>query len=421
MDVGSWELTSHDPLDYLFSLERLGMKFGLENITTLCAALGQPQRAFHSVIVAGTNGKGSVTAMVERGLRAAGHRTARYTSPHLTRLEERFVIDGREVPTETLREAAGRVETAVRRLLEESVFEAPPTFFEFATAAAFVLFRDAQVDIAVLEVGLGGRLDSTNVVTPIAAAITSIDFDHQAQLGTTLEAIAREKAGVIKGAIPVVCGPLAAEAEAVIREVCNAVGARFIGTSEHDLQSARLEKQHLSLSGAHQRDNAAVAVALLREIDALGWRVPETALRTAVTDVEWPGRLEELRLGDTRILLDAAHNTAGARALAAFLRDNGWTDSVLVFGAMRDKDVKSMLGELVPVVRSIICTTAQTPRAASADDLAGAVAQIARDLDVEAIAAPADALRRACARADRVVVAGSIFLIGPLRDIVRKS
>jgi len=421
LDVGSWELTSHDPLDYLFSLERLGMKFGLENITTLCAALGQPQRAFHSVIVAGTNGKGSVTAMVERGLRAAGHRTARYTSPHLTRLEERFVIDGREVPTESLREAAGRVETAIRRLLEESVFEAPPTFFEFATAAAFVLFRDAQVDIAVLEVGLGGRLDSTNVVTPIAAAITSIDFDHQAQLGTTLEAIAREKAGVIKGAIPVVCGPLAAEAEAVIREVCNAVGARFIGASEHDLQSARLEKQHLSLSGAHQRENAAVAVALLREIDALGWRVPETALRTAVTDVEWPGRLEELRLGDTRILLDAAHNTAGARALAAFLRDNGWTDSVLVFGAMRDKDVKSMLGELAPVVRSIICTTAQTPRAASADDLAGAVAQIARDLDVEAIAAPADALRRACARADRVVVAGSIFLIGPLRDILRKS
>ena len=414
-------MTSHDPLDYLFSLERLGMKFGLENITTLCAALGQPQRAFHSVIVAGTNGKGSVTAMVERGLRAAGHRTARYTSPHLTHLEERFVIDGREVPTETLREAAGRVETAVRRLLEESLFEAPPTFFEFATAAAFVLFRDAQVDIAVLEVGLGGRLDSTNVVTPIAAAITSIDFDHQAQLGTTLEAIAREKAGVIKGAIPVVCGPLAAEAEAVIREVCNAVGARFIGASEHDLQSARLEKQHLSLSGAHQRDNAAVAVALLREIDALGWRVPETALRTAVTDVEWPGRLEELRLGDTRILLDAAHNTAGARALAAFVRDNGWTDSVLVFGAMRDKDVKSMLGELAPVVRSIICTTAQTPRAASADDLAGAVAQIARDLNVEAIAAPADALRRACARADRVVVAGSIFLIGPLRDILRKS
>ena len=219
----SSRLTSHDPLDYLFSLERLGMKFGLGNITTLCAALDQPQRAFNSVIVAGTNGKGSVTAMVERGLRAAGHRSARYTSPHLTRLEERFVIDGREVTTRELRDAAGLVESAVRGLLAAGTLDAPPTFFEFATAVAFVLFRDARVDIAVLEVGLGGRLDSTNVVTPIAAAITSIDLDHQAQLGTTLEAIAREKAGVIKAGIPVVCGPLPDVAETVIREVCTQV------------------------------------------------------------------------------------------------------------------------------------------------------------------------------------------------------
>ena len=415
-----WELTSHDPLDFLFSLERLGMKFGLENITALCAALGDPHRAFHSVIVAGTNGKGSVTAMVERGLRAAGHRSARYTSPHLIRLEERFVIDGRDVSTETLREAAGRVEAAVGRLLAEHVFEAPPTFFEFATATAFVLFRDASVEIAVLEVGLGGRLDSTNVVTPIAGAITSIDFDHQAQLGTTLEAIAREKAGVIKADMPVVCGPLPPEAQVVIREVCDAVGARFIPASVRDLEAAGLEGRALSLSGAHQRENAAVAVALLREIDALGWRVPAAAMRAAATDVEWPGRLEELRRGRSRVLLDAAHNIAGARALAAFLRDNGWTDSVLVFGAMRDKDVTAMLRELAAVCRSIICTTAQTPRAASAADLAAVVAQIAPSLPVDAIESPTEALERACALSERVVVAGSIFLIGPLRDILRR-
>ena len=412
-------LTPHDPLDFLFSLERLGMKFGLENITRLCAALGDPQCAFRSVIVAGTNGKGSVTAMVERGLRAAGHRSARYTSPHLTRLEERFVIDGREVSTETLREAAGVVEKTIHRLVDEGQLEGPPTFFEFATAAAFLLFRDAKVDVAVLEVGLGGRLDSTNVVTPIAAAITSIDFDHQEQLGSTLGAIAREKAGVIKTGIPVVCGPLSAEVETVIRAVCHSVGARLVAASGRELQSV-VEGRQLSLSGAHQRDNAAVAVTLLRELDALGWHVPDDAVRTAVTDVEWPGRLEEVPLGDARVLLDAAHNTAGARALAVFLRDNGWTNAVLVFGAMRDKDATAMLTELAAVFDTIICTTAQTPRAARAGDLATVAAAVAPGLHVEAISSPVDALQRACALGNRVVVAGSIFLIGPLRGILRR-
>jgi dihydrofolate synthase/folylpolyglutamate synthase len=396
------------------------MKFGLENITMLCAALGDPQRTFSSVIVAGTNGKGSVTAMVERGLRAAGHRSARYTSPHLTRLEERFVIDGREVETETLRNAAGVVEKTVHRLLAEGRLEGPPTFFEFATAAAFLLFRDAPVDVAVLEVGLGGRQDSTNVVTPIAAAITSIDFDHQAQLGTTLEAIAWEKAGVIKRGIPVVCGPVPAAATMVIRAVCDSLDARYIAVSGRDLEPTALEGRDLALKGAHQRDNAAVAVALLRELNALGWQVPDAAVRSAVTDVEWPGRLEEVRYGRTQVLLDAAHNTAGARALATFLRDNGWINAVLVFGAMRDKDVTAMLTELAPVVDTIVCTTAQTPRAAPAGDIATAAASLASGPAVEVVESPTDALHRACALADRVVVAGSIFLIGPLRDILRR-
>jgi dihydrofolate synthase/folylpolyglutamate synthase len=414
------QLTADDPLAFLFSLERLGMKFGLENITTLCAALGDPQRAFSSVIVAGTNGKGSVTAMVERGLRAAGHRSGRYTSPHLTRLEERFVIDGREVETETLRNAVGVVEQTVHRLLDDGRLEGPPTFFEVATAAAFLLFRNAQVDVAVLEVGLGGRLDSTNVVAPIAAAITSIDFDHQAQLGTTLEAIAREKAGVIKPGIPVVCGPLPAEAETVIRAVCDSLDAKFIEMSGRDLESTALKGRDLSLKGAHQRDNGAVAVGLLRELDVLGWRVPDAAVRSALTEVEWPGRLEEVQYGRTRVLLDAAHNTAGARALATFLRDNGWTHAVLVFGAMRDKDATAMLTELAPVFDTIVCTTAQTPRAAPAGDLAAAVVSLAPRRRVEVVESPTDALHRACTLADRVVVAGSIFLIGPLRDILRR-
>ena len=202
------------PLSFLFSLERLGMKFGLENMRTICAALDHPERSFQSVIVAGTNGKGSVTAMTSAALHAAGHRTARYTSPHLERIEERFVVGEREVPTADLEDAAAAVQATVERLVAEGELESLPTFFECATAIAFELFRRQSVDIAVVEVGLGGRLDATNVLMPMAAVITSIDFDHQDLLGETLESIAREKAGVIKPGIPVVVGPVAPGAHA---------------------------------------------------------------------------------------------------------------------------------------------------------------------------------------------------------------
>lgn len=408
----------NDPLEYLFSLERLGMKFGLENITRLCTALDHPQHAFRSVIVAGTNGKGSVTAMVERGLRAAGHRAARYTSPHLTHLEERFVIGGREVSFESLRQAAATVRDAVERLLGDGVLDAPPTFFECATAIAFVLFRDAAVDVAVLEVGLGGRLDATNVVSPIAAAITSIDFDHQAQLGDTLASIAREKAGVIKPGIPVVCGAVPPAAEEVVRQVCAELDAKLVSAPPH-VNAPGIDAVQLSLRGAHQRANASVAVCLLREIDALGLTVPPPAIRTALTDVDWPGRLEEFTFRGARVLVDAAHNPAGARVLGAFLREIEWTDCALVFGAMRDKDAAAMLAELAPVCGTIVCTTAPTPRAVPAEELAGLASRVASRLPVDSVPDPSDALAHACSVRSHVVAAGSMFLIGPLRDILR--
>ena len=410
---------TQDPLEYLFSLERLGMKFGLENISILCAALDDPHRAFESVIVAGTNGKGSVTAMVERGLRAAGHRAARYTSPHLLRLEERFVIDGEEVATAALGGAAAVVRDAAERLVAERLLDAPPTFFEAATAIAFLLFRDARVEIAVLEVGLGGRLDATNVATPLAAAITSIDFDHQAQLGNTLESIAREKAGVVKGAIPVVCGPVPEAALRVIREVCDARGARLIMAEGRCDPGQVATDLPLSLRGAHQRANAAVAVCLLRELDALGFPVSPAALQAAVTDVAWPGRLETFEFGGARVLVDAAHNPAGARALAQYLRDEHWTPCAIVFGAMRDKDAAGMIEALAPVCDALVCATAPSERAAPAVELAAIARRVDPRLTVEAVDDPAGALARACALRPRVVAAGSIFLIGPLRGILR--
>jgi len=369
--------------------------------------------------------------MVETALRAAGHSTARYTSPHLVRLEERFVIDGREVETSALRDAVAIVRAAVESLTQRGVFDVPPTFFECATAAAFELFRRGRVEIAVLEVGLGGRLDATNIVTPIATAITSIDFDHQVQLGETIEAIAREKAGIIKQGVPVVCGPLAPAAGAVIGEISNARGAKLIEALEEvriarneqsssvDVRSRKraLEEVTLALSGRHRLDNAAVAVALLDELANQGISVTDGAVRTGLTEAKWPGRLERFTRGRTEILLDAAHNPAGARALASHLQEIGWSRVTLVFGAMRDKDVRHMLDALAPFCEAIVCTTAPSPRALSAFDLAA----LARPLGptVEAIADPAAALARALEIGRPIVSAGSIFLIGPLRDILR--
>src|SRR6516165_6862727 len=207
-----------DPLAYLFGLEQFGIKFGLDNIRAIVARLGHPEGAFRAVHIAGTNGKGSVTAMVETGLRAAGHRTARYTSPHLLTLNERFVIDGRPVDDRPLTSGIEDVREAVEALRSEGRLEVQPTFFEVTTAVAFELFRRAGVECAVIEVGLGGRLDATNVISPDATGITSIAFDHQLYLGPTLRDIAFEKAGIIKAGVPVVVGePPSVPAEA--REV----------------------------------------------------------------------------------------------------------------------------------------------------------------------------------------------------------
>jgi dihydrofolate synthase/folylpolyglutamate synthase len=407
------------------------MKFGLENIATLCAALGHPEQAFTSIVIAGTNGKGSVTVMVETALRAAGHRTARYTSPHLVRLEERFVIDGREVETAVLRDVVGSVQSTVDSLVKTRKLETLPTFFECTTAVAFELFRRAAVKVAVLEVGLGGRLDATNVVTPTTTAITSIDFDHQAQLGNTLESIAREKAGVAKSGVPMVCGRVPEAAARVIRDVCESQRAPLIRVSDVVQIEPRddgetvdvrvgmrsLDRIRLSLPGRHQRENAAVAVAVMTEVSKRGIPIPDAAIRHGLTEAHWPARLERFVRHGVDILLDAAHNPAGARALASHLEDIGWSRITMLFGAMRDKDVSGMLAPLAHVCERVICTTAPTPRALPAAELADIARRYAPV--VEIVPDMNDALARAIACARPIVAAGSIFLIGPLRVILR--
>jgi dihydrofolate synthase / folylpolyglutamate synthase len=403
-------------LDFLFGLEQFGMKFGLDNMAALCEALGHPERAFPSVIVAGTNGKGSVTAMTEAALRAAGHRTGRYTSPHLERLEERFAVDGVTIATDRMEAAADRVREAAESLVRQRRLAALPTFFECTTAIAFELFRDAHVGIAVLEVGLGGRLDATNIVSPLAAAIVSIDFDHQRQLGNTLESIAAEKAGVIKPGIPVVCGPVPPEAFRVISDVCRERDAELISADDRQLE-ARVATIGLPLPGRHQRTNAAVAWRLLQTLDRRGVPVDDEAIRAGLASTEWPGRLELFEHRGARVLLDAAHNPAGARALADYVREWAPGGVTLVFGAMRDKEVDAMLEALASVTARMLCTTAPNRRSMPAAELAEAARRLG--IDARAVDDPIAALERACAPGAHVVVAGSIFLIGPLRTRLR--
>ena len=405
-----------DPLAWLFALEQFGIKFGLHNISTIVARLGHPERAFRSIHIAGTNGKGSVTAMIDAALRAAGHRSARYTSPHLVDLAERFVIDGRPVSHDGLAAAVAGVRVAIDSLRAEGRLDVQPTFFEVTTASAFEIFRRAAVDVAVLEVGLGGRLDATNVVSPpqlLATAITSIDFDHQLYLGTTLREIALEKAGIIKPGVPVVVGPMAPEAAAAIDELAARRGAPVIRAAPGDCDGMTI-----GLAGAHQRANAAVARRLLEQIDARGMSLPAAAIAEGLARPHWPGRLDVHRLADGReLLLDAAHNPAGAAALASYLIAEGGPPRPLVFAAMKDKDVAGMFAALLPAVGSLVITRASNARAAAPAWLAEQARAAAPALPIAIVPALGDALDTAWRSSPRIVVAGSIFLLG---DVVKR-
>ena len=406
-----------NPLQYLFGLEQFGIKFGLDNIAAIVARLGHPERAFTSIHIAGTNGKGSVTAMVDASLRAAGHKSARYTSPHLVDLSERFVIDGRPVGERELVRAVADVRDTIDYLRTRGELEVQPTFFEVTTAVALELFRRANVEVAVLEVGLGGRLDATNIVAPphlIATAITSIAFDHQLYLGSTLREIALEKAGIIKPGVPLVVGPLPGEAMAAIEQVARERGAAVTQAAAEDAAGFAI-----GLRGAHQIANAAVAVRLLQIVDAHGVAVPASAIGAGLAEPGWPGRLEARSLsGGREMLLDAAHNPAGAAALASYLEADAAPKRPLVYAAMRDKDVDGMFAALLPAVSRLIATRASNPRSAEPAALAERARAISPGLPISIEPLIADALAEAWRHSPRIVVAGSIFLLGDILKLV---
>jgi dihydrofolate synthase/folylpolyglutamate synthase len=424
-------------LDRLFALETFGIKLGLENIARLCEALGHPERSFASLHVAGTNGKGSVTALTHAALLASGIRAARYTSPHLVDLSERFVIDAEAVDARTLEQAAADVLDCADRLRAEGVLSVVPTFFETTTAIAFELFRRSAVEVAVIEVGLGGRFDATNVITPVATAITTIGFDHQQHLGTTLGEIAFEKAGIIKPSVPIVTGVLPDEAKSVVRRIASERGAPLVEAGDGTRTDVTMndgrtritlhtpEAQYgplqLALRGDHQVHNAMVAARLLELARPGGVAVTHAGIETGFAAADWPARLEVIETATgKRVLLDAAHNADGADALATYLRRWHPERPTLVLGVMRDKAAADIIRTLLPVTSRIVVTAAPTPRAMPAAQLAERVAAERPDADITVIPDPDEAVAWALQHADTVCVAGSVFLVGAIRPALKE-
>jgi len=390
-----------DLLGRLEAARALGVELGLERVRRALTLLGEPQRRFTAVQIAGTNGKGSTAAMVDAILRAAGLRSGLHTSPHLSRFTERIRVAGAEVDGDVL--AALDV-----RIVATGV---PLTYFEIATVLAFVAFAEAGVEVAALETGLGGRLDAVTACEPVATAITSIGLDHMDYLGSTLREIAREKAGIIKPGVPCLIGALPGEAEEEIARAAAAAGAplRQLG---RDFQ---VPEAPLALAGPHQVANAGLAVELARIAAAhVGRALPPDAVRAGLADVAWPGRLERVA---PDVLLDAAHNVEGARALAAALPAlAGGRPTALVLSVVRDKDAAGILEALTPAISAVIATQSANPRSLPVADLE----RVARARSAKVLASrdPILALnlaRRLVGHGGLVVVAGSIFLVGELR------
>jgi len=412
-------MTSYpDSVRYLYSLgnEIKSLKLGLETITALLDAMGRPDRAYRSIHVAGTNGKGSTCAMIESGLRAAGFRTGLYTSPHLSEPTERIRINGVQVSAAQFAAAFDHVHR-----IADPLFEAHPTYFETVTAMAFHLFREEQIEWAVVEVGLGGRLDATNAIRPDLTVITPVDFDHEAWLGSSLDAIAGEKAGILKPGVPLVLAAQHGEARARILREAQAKGvpvledraAGPVFTPEgcsFDWNGLRIE---YGLAGDHQVQNAITAAVALHHSG-----VPPAAIQSGLRTVSWPGRLERVSRNPD-VILDGAHNPAGVRALAAYIRRWCADRRVwLVYGTMRDKSIEEIGDMLSPVVTEVILTAPDSPRALRPE----AVAEI---FDHPSVRIAPDlrgalSLTAAASPQDVIFITGSLFLVGEARALFVK-
>jgi dihydrofolate synthase/folylpolyglutamate synthase len=420
---------AHELVNWLYGLQRLGVKLGLEGIGELLRRLGRPDRAYPCVLVGGTNGKGSVSAMLDAILAAHGLSTGLYTSPHLVRPNERIRVGSADVSDGELAALLREVRAHCEAGLADGSLVAHPSFFEVMTAAALQEFRAAKIDAGVIEVGLGGRLDATNAIDPAVSVVVTVDLDHTAQLGGTLGAIAAEKAAIARPGRPLVIGVEAGEAFDVLRDRAAAIGAMLVdarrvahledeghGRFAIATERARHTRLTLALEGAHQRENARVAVVAAEcAADILGLPLNEQAVRRGLEQTRWPGRLQWLA-GTPPLLLDGAHNAAGALALARWLDARAGRKPVLVFAAMRDKDLHGILRPLASRAEAVVCTRVNVDRAATPESLASAAAlwnpRSMAAPDVASALAQARASARECGPHGYVLVAGSLYLVG---------
>ncbi len=399
-----------DPHPYLAGLQPLAMRFGLERMERALDALGRPERAYPVLHVGGTNGKGSTCAMAAAALTAAGLRVGLYTSPHLVRFNERIQVDGGEITDASLAQAVDEIRRACPWHDAATQDGDRLTYFEFATLVGLLHFARAGVGCAVVEVGLGGRFDATNAVSPRVAAVARIGLDHTQLLGETVERIAFEKAGIFKaGVTAVVHGRQPPAALEVLRSEAARRGAPLVVAPPG-------YEGTLALRGPHQRGNAALAAEALRQLRAAGIGVSDEAIASGIATARWPGRLEDVG----GVLLDGAHNPDGSAALAAALREMYPGRPVeLVFGVLADKDHAGMLASLVPVARRIHAVAPSTPRARAAEEVRASAVSLGGDADSHAGFAEALACARSSGRDGAVVVvAGSLYLVGEARALL---
>ncbi|MBM3725228.1 MAG: bifunctional folylpolyglutamate synthase/dihydrofolate synthase [Acidobacteria bacterium] len=403
------------------------IKLGLDRIRTLLAALHHPETAFRAIHAAGTNGKGSTCAMIESGLRASGLRTGLFTSPHLSEPRERIVIQGHPIAPHLFAQAFLEVHQTALALCASGAIDGHPTFFETVTAMAFVVFRDQRIDVAVIETGLGGRLDATNVIPASLAVITTINFDHMEHLGSTLEAIAAEKAGIIKPGATVILSPQPPQAHATIAERARELNAQLIDTVHWPIEDALTHAEgsrfrtgpltlSCSLPGEHQLDNARTAA---RALHAFG--IPPAAIETGIAAARWPGRLERVSQHPA-IYLDGAHNEAGAEALARYIqRFHANAEITLVFGIMREKQLEPIARHLFPLATQLIFTTPpDQPRAMPPEEISRH--PLATHARIEPHLPTALEIARATATPRTTIfITGSLYLVGSARALLTST
>lgn len=414
--------SSRDPLKYLHSLKRLGIRTDPAPLSRVLGRFHHPERDYPSVLIAGSNGKGSIAAMVSSISMKAGLRTGLYTSPHLVDYRERIRVDGRMIPCRDLREL---IETA-RRGLEEEL-----TYFEFTTLLAFLHFSRCRVDLAVLEVGMGGRFDATNLVTPEVCVISNVSLEHREYLGDSLAAITREKGGIIRPNGICVTAARQKSVRSVLEDICQERGARLYRLGRDILIRKRREgtfscrgpdrnysRIDISLKGRHQAENAALAVGVSDILHARGLPIAQEAVMEGLRTARWEGRLETLRESPT-LLVDGAHNPAGIAALCRSLaKDFFYRRLILVFGVLRDKDYGSMLKRIQPVAHRLILTRPASERAMPPRELRQAVLRGAGSVRV--VEDPSEALREAfriAGRKDLICVTGSLYLVGEIKKV----